>query len=809
MTQKRCLLLVLGSLFFLLFPPAPKAAATPLRLTAGTPVGSHTFAPFNTETIVGGGAVFSVALDVSSLPDTEYLFYNVTADFVPGTPPNDAWSSTLLMGLNDGGTTLYKPITGASAGVLPGAGATTLIWTGQMIKQYPGGTNLTINFQDNFTDLSIPYTSELHNVSVTIYPGPIPGHSFTPFNTGLITGGGSVVNVALDVSSLPNANYLFYNITADFVPTNETPPDDAWSSTLLMGLNDGGGTIYRPATGATTGVLPGPGSTTLTWSGQMHRLYPGGTNLTLSFQDTYDDDDGTYTSELQNVAISIYLAPTPSHTFATFSTGTIIGGGAFFSQSLAVAGLPETEYLFYRVTADFVPGTPPNDAWSNTIHMRFNDGGSTVYQHPTTANIGVLPDGGSTTLTWLGQLISPYPGTTPLTISFWDTFDDASGPYTSELQNVTITLYPATTAPIIRVASDCNGVMPPCVTSLAQAVQDVAVGGQVVVIGSLSDESVTIDKDLTVESNGGLGEISGGADVAAIQVSGGTVFIQNLAISRGASTNAIVISGGQVTVRGNTLEGGGTAAIVRSGGTVTAYANNVINTGGIGISGTISAPKNWWGTAVTSARPSGVAEEDWAVRLGSNILSVAFDEGSVVTLGDAQLLGPGPGTGVIMNLGSGSANAPFGVGVAPYVDQACSDYYDFYSTEGAGWTVLLPINTDLSGCSDNALTARRAFIITDVDQCSTASSTVCWELLPSEQVMTNGNKLAITGLSLSGTHLVAGDSSGGLDPTAVQLNNLTASRVSENKVPLGLLTLLAFMGMGWSWRRRCATGVSG
>jgi hypothetical protein len=801
MIQKRCLLLLLASLFILLLSPASKTEATPLRLTVSTPVGSHTFAPFNTETIVGGGEVVSVALDVSSLPDIEYLFYTVTADFVPGTSPNDAWSNTLLMGLNDGETTLYKPNTGASAGVLPGAGATALIWTGQMVKPYQGGADLTISFQDSFTDASGPYTSELHNVSVTIYPGPIPGHSFTPFNTGLITGGGPVVNVALDVSSLPNADYLFYNITADYVPTNETPPNDAWSSTLLMGLNDGGATIYRPATSATTGVLPGPGNTTLTWSGQMNRLYPGGTNLTISFQDMYDDDDGTYTSELQNVAITIYLAPTPSHTFATFNTGTLIGGGEAFNQSLAVAGLPETEYLFYRVTADFVPELPPNDAWSNTIHMRFNDGGSTVYQHPTTASIGVLPSGGSTTLTWLGQLIRPYPGTTPLVISFWDTFDDAFGPYTSELRNVTITLYPATIAPIIRVASDCSGVTPPCTISLAQAVRDVAVGGQVVVIGSLSDESVTIEKDLTVESNG-LGEISGGAGEAAIQVGDGTVFIQNLAISRGAATNAIVISGGQVTVRGNTLDGGGTAAIVQSGGTVTAYANNVINTGGIGVSGTIAAPKNWWGTAVASARPSGVAEGDWAVRLGSNILSVAFDEGSSVTLGDAQLLGPGPGTGVIMNLGSGSANAPFGVGVAPYVDQACSDYYDFYSTGGAGWTILLPINTDLSGCSDNVLAARRAFIITDVDQCTTANSTACWELLPFEQVAINGNKLAITGLSLSGTHLVAGDSSGGLDPTAVQLNNFTASGVSENKAPLGLLTLLAFMGVGWSWRRR-------
>ena len=154
-----------------------------------------------------------------------------------------------------------------------------------------------------------------------------------------------------------------------------------------------------------------------------------------------------------------------------------------------------------------------------------------------------------------------------------------------------------------------------------------------------------------------------------------------------------------------------------------------------------------------------------------------------------QLIGPGPGTGVIIDFGSGSANAPFGVGVAPFANQTCSNYYDFYSTGGAGWTVVLPINTGLPGCSTNALTARRAFMITDVSQCAPATNTACWDVIPTGQITVNGSNLEITGLSLAGTHIVAGDSSNGLDPTAIQLESLTAAGVPDH-LPVVLLALL-------------------
>ncbi len=414
------------------------------KITASTS-GSYTFASFNTGIITGGGAAFSKALDVSSLPSSEYLFVRVTADYAPGTSPHDGYSSTMKMMLTDGSSTTYWDSSTATIGVLPAAGSTSLSWVGMLTKNsYTGGQNLTISFKDSFTDASGPYTSALNNVTITIYPAPTPSHTFSSFSTGTITGGGAAFSKALDVSSLPSSEYLFVRVTADYAPG--TSPHDGYSSTMKMMLTDGSSTTYWDSSTATIGVLPAAGSTSLSWVGMLTKnSYTGGQNLTISFKDSFTDASGPYTSALNNVTITIYPAPTPSHTFSSFSTGTITGGGAAFSKALDVSSLPSSEYLFVRVTADYAPGTSPHDGYSSTMKMMLTDGSSTTYWDSSTATIGVLPAAGSTSLSWVGMLTkNSYTGGQNLTISFKDSFTDASGPYTSALNNVNVTIYPAT-----------------------------------------------------------------------------------------------------------------------------------------------------------------------------------------------------------------------------------------------------------------------------------------------------------------------------------------------------------------------------
>ena len=407
--------------------------------------GSYTFASFNTGTITGGGSAYTKSLDVSSLPTSEYLFVRVTADYAPGTSPHDGYSSTMKMMLSNGSTTTYWDSSTATVGVLPAAGSTSLSWVGMLRKNsYIGGQNLTVSFKDSFTDASGPYTSALNNVSITIYPSPTPSHTFASFNTGTITGGGSAYTKSLDVSSLPTSEYLFVRVTADYAPG--TSPHDGYSSTMKMMLSNGSTTTYWDSSTATVGVLPAAGSTSLAWVGMLRKnSYIGGQNLTVSFKDSFTDASGPYTSALNNVSITIYPSPTPSHTFASFNTGTITGGGSAYTKSLDVSSLPTSEYLFVRVTADYAPGTSPHDGYSSTMKMMLSNGSTTTYWDSSTATVGVLPAAGSTSLSWVGMLRkNSYIGGQNLTISFKDSFTDASGPYTSALNNVSITIYPAT-----------------------------------------------------------------------------------------------------------------------------------------------------------------------------------------------------------------------------------------------------------------------------------------------------------------------------------------------------------------------------
>jgi len=762
------------------------------RLAMAAPPTKYTFASFDPGTIMGGAPAYNHALDVSTLPGDDYLFFTLTADFLGGANPT--WSSTLQMKINDGGTLVYIGASTANYGKQDSGAATTLGWTGVFLRPYTGGGSLTVTFEDPYTDASGPYTSSLSNVQLTIYPAPTPEHVFANFSPGTITGGAPAYTHALDVSTLPVDDYLFFTLTADFVGgANPT-----WSSTLLMEINDGGTVVYEGASTANYGKQDSGAATTLGWTGVFLRPYTGGGSLTVKFEDPYTDASGPYTSDLSKVQLTIYPAPTPEHVFANFSPGTITGGAPAYTHALDVSALPAYDHLFFTLTVDFVGGANPT--WSSTLLMEINDGGSIVYKGASTANSGAQNSGAATTLGWTGVFLRPYNGGTSLTVKFEDPYTDASGPYTSNVSNVNLTIYLSQSAGLIRVANDCSLISQPCSTSLTQAIDDVAVGGTLSVVDTLAAEDVVVDKNIVLQSEK-PGVLTGNGGAATVSVAGGEVIIQNLTINAGSSAHAIAVSGGDVTIRGNNIDGEGAAGIAQSGGLVTAYANNIVDTGGVGVSGTVAAPKNWWGTAVEAGQPSGVPAGDWAVRLGAAMVGAAFDSGGFARLGNARLTGPGPGTGVIIRFGRGEASTPFGVGLAPYSSQTCSEYYDFYSTGGAGWTVVLPVDTMTAGCSANVLNAKKAYMIGDVSECVNPSDTACWDAIPDGQIAINGNNLEISGLSLAGTHMVAGDSNAGRDPTAVKLTGFNAHNGRSRIAVLFGIILVAGGGLGWNWRR--------
>jgi hypothetical protein len=160
---------------------------------------------------------------------------------------------------------------------------------------------------------------------------------------------------------------------------------------------------------------------------------------------------------MNNVVVTIYPSPTPPRTFAAFDVGTLTGGGAAFTKSLDVSGLPNSDYLFVRVAATHTSGAAPHDGWSSTVDMELSDGGSTVYWPSNTATLGAMGQDGTSSLIWSGVLPkNTYQGGHNLTIKFVDTFTDASGPYYSTMNNVVVTIYPAvsaiTTPPRLTVA---------------------------------------------------------------------------------------------------------------------------------------------------------------------------------------------------------------------------------------------------------------------------------------------------------------------------------------------------------------------
>jgi hypothetical protein len=98
----------------------------------------------------------------------------------------------------------------------------------------------------------------------------------------------------------------------------------------------------------------------------------------------------------------------------------------------------------------------------------------------------------------------------------------------------------------------------------------------------------------------------------------------------------------------------------------------------------------------------------------------------------------------------------------------------------------------------NTLNERRAYSINDIAQC-VADSPDCWDPIPLGQITIVTDTLQITGLDLSGTHIVAGTNAGA-DPTNIQLQTADVGAWTQSSLlataaalTLSLLTITIFL----------------
>jgi len=201
-------------------------------------------------------------------------------------------------------------------------------------------------------------------------------------------------------------------------------------------LSNGAGTIHTELALANTGSAGNSNATTLVWTGIMDTEYIGGNNLTIRFFDDYNTG-GPFTSSLTNVEVTIHKM-TSSHTFSTFSPGTLTSGTSGLSQSLNISGLTKS-YLLYTIEADWV-GTGGSPAFSNSINVELNNGAGTIHRELALANSGSAENSNATTLIWTGIMDAAYIGGNNLTIRFFDNYN-SGGPFTSNLTNVVIKIH--------------------------------------------------------------------------------------------------------------------------------------------------------------------------------------------------------------------------------------------------------------------------------------------------------------------------------------------------------------------------------
>jgi hypothetical protein len=266
----------------------------------------------------------------------------------------------------------------------------------------------------------------------------------------------------------------------------------------------------------------------------------------------------------------------------------------------------------------------------------------------------------------------------------------------------------------------------------------------------------------------------------------------------GSASALFNVGSGNVTLKGLALTNASTV-FNQTGGVLTAYANNISSfTSAYSGSGTHNLGHNYWGTRdPLAAAPTGFSAGEWAARLGAPIAQWAEGAGSatLVTGGNTASLSGGSGTAVLVSVGRGQANAPFNNGIAPYVDQMCSDFYDLFTVNGSGtWTAQIPVD-NAANCNANTLTPKRVGWITALAQCSPATNTACWNAIDPARISISGQNLLVSGLSVSelgGTPFVAGDLNGN-DPTALRLTKMEAR--SESWLPVFVIGAVAVVSL--------------
>lgn len=137
-----------------------------------------------------------------------------------------------------------------------------------------------------------------------------------------------------------------------------------------------------------------------------------------------------------------------AHTFATFNPGILTSGTAGVTNTMATSGLSGGYFVFY-IKADFTGSGMANTAWSNSIQVEVNNGGSVIYKDLSQANYGFFSDPTPTTLYWTGIFNLEYGAPGTLNVRFFDDYHDASGPYICTISNVQMTISPLDPAVII------------------------------------------------------------------------------------------------------------------------------------------------------------------------------------------------------------------------------------------------------------------------------------------------------------------------------------------------------------------------
>ncbi|KAA5827683.1 T9SS type A sorting domain-containing protein [Algibacter amylolyticus] len=259
-------------------------------------------------------------------------------------------------------------------------------------------------------------------------------HTFTSFNVGTVTSGTTGTSVALPTAGV-TGNYLIYEISADFAGTGSGTT--AWSEEIQMELNDGGTVIFSEVSKSTSGFMSNDSPTTLYWTGILNKAYVGGDNLTIRFFSSFNDALGPYTSNITNVNVNITEAN--PYAIASFDVGTVTSGTAGTSVPVTTTGITGN-YLIYQISADFAGTGTGTTAWSEEIQMELNDGGTVIFSEVAKSTSGSMGNDSPTTLFWTGILNKEYVGGDNLTIRFFSSFNDALGPYTSNISNVNINI---------------------------------------------------------------------------------------------------------------------------------------------------------------------------------------------------------------------------------------------------------------------------------------------------------------------------------------------------------------------------------